>query len=128
MLTLTFGGSVFYMGQAIDFGRRNDYIGKPPDMTDEQCYALPVCRIVTFIPGATAEDAPVAVHAHVSCWKLTEEERAEVARTGNVFLKIIGLSLPPLSIHGIEPIYEIEEGQYSDFVLTADNIQTLRGE
>lgn len=30
------------MATAVDFPKRNDYIGKPPTMTDNQCYALPV--------------------------------------------------------------------------------------
>lgn len=109
------------MAVAIDFSERNDYIGKPGNMTDEQCYALPVCRIITHIPGPTDQDAPQQTLAHVSCWRLTEEERLEVARTGNVFVKILGVTLFPMSVHGQLPVYT--EGNLADRILTKEDLQ-----
>lgn len=115
------------MAKAIDFSERNDYIGKPPSMTDNQCYSLPVCRIVTKMPGETDKDAWVDSHAHVSCWKLSKEEWEEVSRTGVVYLKILGTTTFPVSIHGIAPIY-LESGELSDRILTDDEIKKMRGQ
>jgi hypothetical protein len=100
--------------KAIDFPERNDFIGKPPDMSDNQCYAIPVCRMLTFIPGPTDKDPAVQVAAHVSCWELSDEEKQEVARTGKVYVKILGVSLFPMSVHGKKPIYT--EGELADLV------------
>ena len=103
------------MAQPIDFPDRNDFIGKPPDMTDDQCLALPVCRMLTYIPGETKDSEPVQVAAHVSCWQLSEEEKAAVLQTGKVYVKILGHTLFPMSVEGIKPIHPGAE-QYADVV------------
>lgn len=113
------------MGHAVDFPHRNDFIGKPKDMTDNQCYALPVARIVTHIPGQTYKDKTERVHAHVSCWELSDEERQEVARTGKVYLKVIGLSTFPVSVHGKLPIY-VDESNISDTLFTAEQVNEMK--
>ncbi len=41
---------------AINFLEANDCIGKPVDLTENQCYGLPVCRLVSLIPGETDHD------------------------------------------------------------------------
>ncbi len=109
------------MAQAIDFEERNDYIGKPADITDNQCYALPVARIITTIPGPTSDDAPANVAAHVSCWELTEDELEEVKKTGKVYVKILGSTLAPMSLHGSLPI--IKTGDYPDTHFTKEEIE-----
>ncbi|MBC7948667.1 MAG: hypothetical protein H7Y42_12340 [Chitinophagaceae bacterium] len=114
------------MAQAIDFPERNDYIGKPEDLSENQCYALPVARIVTYIPGQEKISEPVQVHANVSCWQLTEEETQEVAKSGKVYLRILGHTLYPTSIHGKLPIYPGTE-KLSDVVLTKEEIDILKG-
>lgn len=107
------------MSQPIDFPERNDFIGKPHDMTDEQCSSIPVCRMMTYIPGETPESEPVQVAAHVSCWELTEEELAEVTKTGKIYVKILGHTLFPMSIHGVKPINPGPD-QYADIVPVID--------
>lgn len=57
-------------------------------MTEEECGPLPV------------HDAGEAL---VSCWQLTEEERAEVARTGVVWLWVFGRGTPPVAVEGRSP-------------------------
>lgn len=114
------------MAVATDFPQRNDYIGKPSDMTENQCYALPVCRLVTYIPGETDRDPAQQALAHVSCWELSEEEREEVAKTGKVYVKILGATLYPMSVHGKVPIYP-GEGNLADIVLTEEQIDRLKG-
>jgi|GEM_PF-753148 len=113
------------MAQAIDFAERNDYIGKPENMSNNQCYALPVCRFITMIPGVTEKSPPLACIAHVSCWQLSEEERKEVARTGVIYVKILGTTLSPMSIHGVPPIYQ-GEGKMSDVILTEEEIIQMK--
>jgi hypothetical protein len=113
------------MATAIDFPQRNDYMGKPETMSNNQVYALPIARIVTYIPGVIDRAPAQQTHAHVSCWKLTEEELEEVKRTGQVFLKVIGTSTYPLSIHGKLPIYE-GDGNLSDKLFTEQEVKEMK--
>jgi hypothetical protein len=115
------------MAQAVDFPERNDHIGRPPTMTDNQCYGLPVCRIITQIPGPTDQEPSQSQLAHISCWELSDREREEIARTGKVYVKILGASLSPMSIHGMKPIYT-GTAKDSDVILTEDQIKWLKGE
>lgn len=39
----------------------------------------------------------------VSCWELSAEELAEVARTGVVYFQCFGLTHPPVSVWGTSP-------------------------
>jgi hypothetical protein len=110
------------MATAIDFEERNDFIGKPQAMTENQCYALPVCRMITYIPGPGDQDKAEPTPAHVSAWQLSEEEKAEVAKTGIVYLKVIGSTTYPLSLHGIKPIYP-GDGGLADIVPTKEEIE-----
>lgn len=107
------------MGRGVDFPQRNDFFGKPKDMTDNQCYALPVCRIATFVPGATYKDKAEQVLAHISCWELAPEEIEEVLKTGKVYVKILGTQCLPMSVHGKLPIY-VDESEISDSILCKD--------
>jgi hypothetical protein len=113
------------MGRGVDFPQRNDFFGKPKDMTDNQCYSLPVSRIITYIPGPSDKDKAQPCMAHISCWELSEEEVAEVVRTGKVFVKISGTGCMPMSIHGKLPIY-VNQSDISDIVLTEQQIQDMR--
>jgi len=113
------------MAKAIDFEQRNDFIGKPKDMTDNQCYALPVARIITHIPGPTYMDKTEQHHAHVSCWELSEDEIAEVIRTKKVYVKIISTTTYPFSVHGVLPIH-VDEGNTSDTLFTREQIDEYR--
>ena len=53
------------------------------------------------------EVADLPAHRHelgtVSCWKLTDEEKAEVARTGVVWLHVFGNQHPPVAACGTSP-------------------------
>lgn len=109
------------MATAIDFPERNDYLGKPPSTTDNQVYALPICRLVTHIPGPTDQDPPVKSQAHISFWQLSDEEIEEVIKNRGVYLKVIGVTTYPLSIHGNKPIYT--EGELADEVFTKEQVK-----
>lgn len=75
------------------FDEANTVLGKPADMTHEQCEAASVCR--TQYDDGT----PVVI----SCWKVTKEELEEIQRTGRVWLTIVGQTMPPAHVGGISP-------------------------
>jgi hypothetical protein len=81
------------MAQPSDFNESNHVLGRPVDMTDDQCG--PLCVQIAKYPNGT----PVVI----SCWKLTADELAEINKTGRVWLTIIGPTMPPAMIDGIQP-------------------------
>lgn len=113
------------MAQGIDFPERNDYIGKPDNQSNHQCYALPIARMITYIPGVIPKAPPEATLAHISCWQLTPEELEEVKRTGKVYVKVQGTTTYPLSVHGVLPVYQYEEG-VADHILTPEQVERLK--
>ncbi len=68
------------------FAESNRALGRPRDMTEEQCEPLSV------YVGVRSDELPVVI----SCWKLTPEELEEINRTGRVWLHVIGRSMPPV--------------------------------
>ena len=57
------------------------------------------------LPGGECGDLPVQQMPdgyNISCWKLTEEELAEVAKTGVVWLMVYG-GHPPVCVVGEKP-------------------------
>lgn len=39
----------------------------------------------------------------VSCWKPTRAEIDEIARTGRVWVQVLGDTMPPMSVEGVSP-------------------------
>lgn len=78
---------------AASFEESDGYLGRPESMSDTECLPLAVCR-------STLNGFPVVI----SCWKLTEEELAEINRTGRVWLTVVGVSMPPVKLDGVKPI------------------------
>lgn len=75
------------------FAEANAVLGKPDDMTHEQCEAASVLR-------ATMTDGTPVV---ISCWKVTAEELEEIQRTGRVWLLVCGTTMPPAKVLGNKP-------------------------
>lgn len=75
------------------FPEQNFEYKKPADMTDEQCYSLPVFK------GVDNEDTPVII----SCWKLSKEDLEDINQTGEIWLQIVGNGMPPVSIYTENP-------------------------
>jgi len=76
----------------VDFKYRNLILGKPKEMTDEECMELPVFRdSVQFI----------------SCWKLNKEEMDLIKETGIIYLHIFANYHPPVSLSIESPFQEI---------------------
>ena len=61
--------------------------------------------ILSIHQGSEEEGLPQII----SCWKLTPEEVQEVARTGKVWLLVLG-GHPPVSIEGQSPFDSVKEG------------------
>lgn len=72
----------------VTFPEQNIVLGKPDNMTDEECMSLPAWR------GRNSDGLPVII----SKWKLSKEDLDEINRTGEVWLQIVGPAMPPASV------------------------------
>ena len=81
------------MAQPSSFDESNHVLGRPEDMTDEQCGPLSV-QIAQYSNGMLVI---------ISCWKLTAEELIEVNKTGRIWLTVVGNRMPPVMVDGIQP-------------------------
>ena len=79
------------------FDEDNAALGRPQGMTDEECAPLSV-----FIGNDSAQNPVV-----ISCWKLTDEELAEVIRTRRVWVIVHGNTMPPIAPVGISPFQKV---------------------
>ncbi|MBA3900977.1 MAG: hypothetical protein H0X62_12355 [Bacteroidetes bacterium] len=79
----------------VEFPQQTVKLGKPQDMTDEQCSSLPVAQIHPNYDGQPPQQ--------ISCWELSPEDLAEVKRTGKVWLNVIGTTHPPVEITAFSP-------------------------
>lgn len=83
----------------ITFPHQNNVIGKPADMTDEECTGLPAFQY-------TDSDGRPNV---LSCWQMSKEELAEVNRNGGkVWVNTLGRTVAPFSLDVMDP-FEIVE-------------------
>ena len=78
---------------ATAFDEENGVLDAPPGMTPEECQMLSVFR------GVTEFGVPVVI----SCWKPTAEEWEEMRRSGRVFLMVMGQTMPPVFVSGVNP-------------------------
>jgi hypothetical protein len=74
-----------------DFKYRNLVLGKPENMTDEECMELPVYKDKI---------------QYISCWKLNKEEMDLIAQTGTVYLRIFSSIHPPVMLDIESPFKE----------------------
>ncbi len=70
------------------FDESNDMLNRPKGMSDEECAPLCIFRDM---------ETPTVI----SCWKVTKEELDEINRTGRVWLRIWGKSMPPAYVSGV---------------------------
>jgi hypothetical protein len=75
----------------VNFPEAQQFLGRPGDMEEADCAALPICRGVFDGDGAAY---PVVI----SCWEPTAEERAEIAAGGKVYLHLIGRTMQPAMV------------------------------
>lgn len=83
------------MASPADFPQQNGVFGAPPGH-EGTVEALPIHR--SPYPDGT----PVII----SCWHLSEAERAEVARTGKVWLHVWGRTHAPVYVGGESPFVQ----------------------
>lgn len=83
------------MARPVGFRESTRVLGKPGDMTDEECDQLPI-----WSDGQQV----------VSCWKLSPAEIEEVLHTGVVWIGILsGQTQPPCWIAGANPFRQPTE-------------------
>jgi hypothetical protein len=76
----------------IKFPEANKLLGKPTDMTDDECGPL-----LVFNNG----------YQSVSCWKMTWRERLSALFFGKVWLWVVaGRTQPPVSLEATRTIFE----------------------
>lgn len=80
--------------QPINFSEATQYLGRPSSMGDEDCDAVPICR--TFLKLPSGETSP----AVVTCWEPTPEGREAIAAGANIYLHVLGPSMPPVFMSG----------------------------
>lgn len=80
-------------------------LGRPADMTDEQCSSLPIHQYEQSL-GQDDKGEPIKYPAIVSCWQLSPEELEEVQRTGIVWVNTLGQTLAPFSVFTKNPFCE----------------------
>ena len=81
------------------FDEANNIIDKPPDMSRDECGPLNVW-------SGQLDDGEFASQVHISCWKMSAEELAEVNRTGRIWIWHYGNYLQPHAATGTSPFGE----------------------
>lgn len=71
------------MAQGVGFEGANFVFRAPKNMTADECADLP-----TFVSEGQI----------ISCWRLSDEEIATITKTGVIWLSIVGMGMPPVSI------------------------------
>lgn len=77
----------------VAFPEANEALLRPPSMSRQECKALAVCRAQTWN----------GISVVISCWKPTADELEEIQRTGQVWLVLVGDTMPPAAVLGLPP-------------------------
>lgn len=80
----------------IDFEHSNVNFVKPEGWTDEQCQSLPVFK------GVTEDGFPL----HISCWKPTELEIADIVAGKPIYLHVLFNVQMPVMLSTTDPFTE----------------------
>jgi hypothetical protein len=84
-----------------DFKYRNLVLGKPKNMTDEECMSLPV-----WTNG----------NMYISKWKLNKEDLEMILQTGEIWFQVTSAVHPPIC-PSVEPLLE------GDYVTVGDIVR-----
>ncbi len=79
------------MAKPVRFPEQSHQFNPPKGMSEDDCGTLPACA--ARVSGRLT---------YVSCWKLTEEEKEQVARTGVIWVGAVSMQ-PPLIVSGFKP-------------------------
>ncbi len=83
-----------------NFPESNCVLNPPPGVSLDDC--TPACVFRGNDDGGKA--------VVISCWKLTQAEAAELARTGRIWLWVWGDTMPPVSVVATNP-FTVQEGK-----------------
>ena len=79
----------------IEFKEQTKVLGKPKNMTDEECGSLPV-----YCDGQQC----------ISCWKLSWKERLQVLLYGKLWAFVIsGYTQPPIAFSVNKTVFQVED-------------------
>jgi hypothetical protein len=67
-------------------------IGKPADMTDEQCFSL------WATAGIDADGFPY----YMTCWKPSYEDMQAIAEGRPIYVKVLSKGLPPMALFTLD--------------------------
>ncbi|ACU61346.1 hypothetical protein [Chitinophaga pinensis] len=84
----------------ITFPEHNTVYGKPEEMTDDQCMALPAWK-----GEAPIDEEGSRVPVIISCWQLSKEDLDEINKNGCIWLSVSGTQLPPVSVFTENPFH-----------------------
>lgn len=85
------------MPTPIDFPGSNTNFGKPKGWDDNECGGLPANQGCMVTPGGRL------IPNIESCWQFNEAEIAEIVRTKQIRIGIVGLAMPPIIV-SVSPI------------------------
>lgn len=74
-------------------------IGKPNDMADEECFAMPIYQSVDS----------AGYPFFLECWKPNYKDMQAIARGEPIWIKVIALGLPPISVFTMDVEGNINE-------------------
>lgn len=80
-----------------DFPESNFTFSKPIGWTDEQCMPLTVWK------GVCDDGTPEVI----SCWRFSKEDLDAIAQTGEIWLRISGHGMPPVSLQTERPFIHL---------------------
>lgn len=87
------------MATPANFAQANNVLGRPANMTEEQCGGLP-CLHYYDVDGFPEV---------LSFWKFTDEELTEILKNGGVYVSQLGVTIAPFSVSAVFPEGNIAE-------------------
>jgi hypothetical protein len=76
-------------------------IGKPEDMTDEQCMSIPALPLEVCY-GKNAEGQDIIGRVWVEAWKPSREDIEAINRGEPIYIQIHSTGLPPVSMFTLD--------------------------
>lgn len=79
-----------------NFDESNITLGPPEGMTEDEVHSLRAYKGFGQV---------------ITCWKPTVEELLEIQQTGRVWLRVMGDTMPPAALSGLNPWRATGEGE-----------------
>lgn len=88
------------MAEPVKFPEVNDVIGKPHELSNNQCEPMPLAWILTPQRGVIESAPNQHVLAFVMRWEFSDEEIQEIIKTRTVDIRVMGATLMPMWVSG----------------------------